>query len=153
MKIELKNLTPQIALAIKKTAVGMDEIGKVFDEVYAKLMPYLSEQGAQIAGAPYCAYMNCSDDFMVSDMEFGIPVSKALPAKGDLYMSKNCEGKAITTTHKGPYKALDAAYNALMDYAKDNSLELTGVYYDYYINDPDNTPESELLTQIVFPVK
>jgi effector-binding domain-containing protein len=40
-----------------------------------------------------------------------------------------------------------------MDYVKENSFELTGVYYDYYINNPADTPESELLTQVLFPVK
>jgi effector-binding domain-containing protein len=40
-----------------------------------------------------------------------------------------------------------------MDYAKENSLESTGIYYDYYLNDPNDTPESELLTQVVYPIK
>ena len=68
-------------------------------------------------------------------------------------MSKTCEGRAITATHKGPYKDIEATYIALMGYMAENKLESTGVYYDYYLNDPANVPESELLTQVVFPVK
>jgi len=39
-----------------------------------------------------------------------------------------------------------------MDYAKENSLELKGVYYDYYLNNPAEVPESELLTRLVFAI-
>jgi len=30
---------------------------------------------------------------------------------------------------------------------------MTGIYYDYYLNNPADTTESELLTQVVFPIK
>jgi len=68
-------------------------------------------------------------------------------------MSQTCEGKAISTMYKGAYKDIEPAYVALMGYMAENKLESISVYYDYYINDPADTPESELLTQVVFPVK
>ena len=83
----------------------------------------------------------------------GIPVKKKAAVSGEFFMSKTCDGKAITATYKGAYKDIEGAYLALMGYMAENKLESTGVYYDYYINDPADTPESELLTQIVFPIK
>jgi len=142
-----------IAAAIKVKSMNMDNMVEAMNAGYTKLMGYIAEQGKQIAGAPYCCYSNASDDFSQFDMEFGIPVSEAVPAQGEIFMSQTYEGKAATATHKGAYKDLEAAYTALMAYVSEKSLELTGVYYDYYINDPADTPESELLTQIVFPVK
>jgi effector-binding domain-containing protein len=153
MKIETTNQQPQIAVAIKKTAVSMENIAEVTTEGYTKIMGYLAEQGKQIADAPYLAYMNGNEDFSQFDIELGIPVAEPVSAQGEFYMSQSCEGKAITATYKGPYKDLEAAYVALMDYAKKNSLELTGVYYDYYLSNPADTPENELLTQVVFPIK
>ena len=152
MKVELANQKPQIAVAIKKTAVSMEQIAEVTTEGLTRLMGYLIENGKQIAGAPYLAYMNGSEDFTQFDVELGIPVNEAVAVQGDYYMSESCRGKAITTMYKGAYKDIEVAYVALMDYAKDNALELTGVYYDYYISDPAETPESELLTQVVFPI-
>jgi len=153
MNIEVTNQKPEIAAAIKVTAVGMDKMVEAMDAAYSKLMEYIVEQGKQIAGAPYCCYTNCSEDFSQFDMEFGIPVSEAVAASGEIFMSQTYEGKAVTGTHKGAYKDLDATYTALMDYVKENSLELTGAYYDYFISNPAETPESELLTQVVFPIK
>jgi len=153
MKIEVTNQQPQIAVAMKKTAISMEQIAEVTTEGYTKLMGYLAEQGKQIAGAPYLAYMNGNEDFSKFDIELGIPVSEAVSVQGELYMSQSYEGKAITTTYKGAYKDIEVAYVALMDYAKENALEMTGVYYDYYISNPADTPENELLTQVVFPIK
>jgi effector-binding domain-containing protein len=153
MKIEMTNQQPQIAAAVKVTAIGMDKMVEAMDAGFSKLMGYITEQGKQIAGAPYCCYSNCSEDFSQFDMEFGIPVNEAISAQGEIFMSQTYEGKAITATHKGAYKDIEVAYAALMDYAKDNSLELSGVYYDYYISNPAETLESELLTQVVFPIK
>lgn len=153
MKIEVTNQQSQIAAAIKITAVSMEQIAEVTTEGYTKLMGYVAEQGKQIAGAPYLAYMNGNEDFSKFDIELGIPVSEAVPVQGEFYMSQSYKGKAITTTYKGAYKDIEVAYVALMDYAKKNAMEMTGVYYDYYISNPADTPENELLTQVVFPIK
>jgi len=153
MKIEVTNQQPQIAVATKVEAINMDKIVEAIDTGYTKLMAHIEEQGKQIAGPPYCCYMNGNEDFSQFDVELGIPVNDAVISKDDMYMTQSFEGKAITTIYKGPYKAIEAAYVALMDYAKENAAELTGVYYDYYISDPADTPEDELLTQVVFPIK
>jgi len=153
MKIEVTDQNPQIAVAIKKTAVNMDNLHEAIDEICARLLAYLSEQGTEMSGAPYLAYMNANDDFSQFDIEWGFPVAEPVPVSGEFYMSQTHEGKAITATHKGSYNDLETTYYAIMDYAKENSLESTGIYYDYYLNDPDETPESELLTQVLFPIK
>jgi effector-binding domain-containing protein len=153
MKVETTNMKSQIAVAIKKTAVNMDSMMAVINEDVEKLMAYLSEHGKQLVGAPYLAYKNPNEDWSQFDIEWGVPIDEAIPVKGEFFMSQSYEGKALTVTHKGAYKDLEKAYNALMDYAKENSLESTGIYYDYYLNDPSDTPESELLTQVVYPIK
>jgi len=153
MNIEVKNEKSQIAVAMKVTAISMEQIAEIAAEGYAKLMGYLAEQGQQIAGVPYLAYMNGNEDYSRFDVELGIPVQKEVAVSGEFYMSKTCEGKAVTATHKGAYKDIEIAYTALMGYMAENKLESTGVYYDYYLNDPADTPESELLTKVVFPIK
>ena len=152
MKIEVTNQQPVIAAAVKVTAVGMDKIVEAMDAGYTKLMGYIAEQGRQIAGAPYCLYTNANEDYTQFDIELGIPVSEAVSASGEIFMSQTYEGKALTATHKGAYKDLEATYCALMDYAKENSIDIANDCYDYYLNSPADTPESELLTQVVFPI-
>ena len=153
MNIEVTNQKPQIAVAIKRTAVSMGNLHQVIDEVCTKLLAYLAEQNKKMSGAPYLAYMNGNDDFSQFDIEWGFPVSEPVAVSGEFYMSQTYEGKAITATHKGSYNDLEKTYSAMMHYAKENALESTGIYYDCYLSDPDKTPESELLTQVIFPIK
>ena len=90
---------------------------------------------------------------MQFDIELGVPVAEALPEQGEIFMSKTCEGKAISAIHKGAYKDIEKTYAPMMEYLAVNNLKSTGVYYDYYISNPYETPESELLTKVVFPIK
>ena len=153
MNIEVTNLESQIAVAIKKEKTTMSEISVVATEGLQKVFGFIAGLGVEIAGAPYLAYSNSNEDFTCFDVEIGIPVAGEIAVSGEFIMSKTCEGKAITTMHKGAYKDVEVAYTALMGYMVENNLESTGVYYDYYISDPADTPESELLTQVVFPIK
>jgi effector-binding domain-containing protein len=153
MDIEVTNQKAEFAVAVKKTAITMDDIANVTTEGLGKVFAYLAEQGVQMTGAPYLAYSNGNADFSKFDVEMGIPVAGEVAVSGEFFMSKYCEGKAICAMHKGAYKDVEVAYVALMEYLTKNSLESTGIYYDYYINDPADTIESELLTKVVFPVK
>lgn len=153
MKIEVTNQQPQIAAAIQRTALSMDKVVEAMNTDYPKLMGYIAAQGKQIAGAPYCFYTNASEGYTTFDIELGIPVSEAVSASGEIFMSQSYEGKALVGTHKGAYKDLEKTYLALMDYAKENSIAILNDCYDYYLSNPADTPESELLTQVVFPIK
>lgn len=153
MKIEVTNLIPQIAVASKRTAVTMDNIHQAINEMSRGLLAFLSQQGKEMCGPPYLKYMNMKPDCPEFDIEWGCPVTEPVPVSGEFYMTKTHEGKAIIATHKGPYSTLEKAYAAIVDYEKENSLENTGIYYDIYLNDPGKTPENELLTQVVSPIR
>ncbi|MCL1905616.1 MAG: GyrI-like domain-containing protein [Clostridiales bacterium] len=153
MNIEVTELKAETAVAIKKISATMDDIAHIATDGLGKIFAYLAKQGVRITGVPYLAYSNGSADYTSFDVEMGIPVAGEVDTEDGFFMSKNCEGKAVCAMHKGAYKDIDVVYAALMEYLAKNSLESTGVYYDYYINDPADTPESELLTKVVFPVK
>jgi len=154
MNIEIINKDSELAIAVKYNAVDFcNDMSTVMDEGYGKLQAYLAQSGKQMAGAPYCKYTKPSADYMQFDIELGIPVSEPLPEQDGIFMAKTCAGKAITAMHKGAYKDIEKTYAPMMQYLADNKLESTGVYYDYYIRNPAETPESELLTKVVFPLK
>ena len=158
MNIETINKEAEIAIAVKCDAVDFTNMAAIMSEGYQRLWAYLvqcpaAQSGGQMAGAPYCKYTNGSEDFMRFDIELGIPVIEPLPEKDGIYMSTTCEGKAITAVHKGAYKDIEKTYGPMMQYLTENKLESTGVYYDYYLNNPADTPEDELLTKVVFTIK
>jgi effector-binding domain-containing protein len=153
MNIETITKESEIAIAVKYDAVDFTNMAGIMGGGYQKLWAYLGQCGKQIEGAPYCKYTNGSEDFMRFDIELGVPVGEPLPEQDGIYMAKTCEGKAITSMHKGAYKDIEKTYEPMMRYLAENGLKSTGTYYDYYLNNPADTPESELLTKVVFPIK
>ena len=54
--------------------------------------------------------------------------------------------------YKGPYMEMPPAYEAITQWMKEKGYTPTGVAYEFYYNSPEEVPESELLTKIVFLV-
>ncbi|MFZ5900080.1 MAG: GyrI-like domain-containing protein [Bacillota bacterium] len=61
-------------------------------------------------------------------------------------------GKRAVCLHVGPYNKVEPAYHTLMQWIKENGHTPAGVVYEFYLNDPSETPENELQTRIVFPL-
>jgi len=120
-------------------------------EAYGRIAAYLAGSGEIPAGAPFTAYYNM--DMQDLDVEIGFPVSKPLAGKDDIRASEIPGGKLAFALHTGPYSECGPAYEALTQFVKEHGFEATGVAYEFYLNDPQETPQAQLQTQIVFPLK
>ena len=147
---ELVDQPPQPTLSIRTTTT-IKELPEELGKAYGAIAQYLGQLGEQPAGAPYAAYFSWGgEDF---EVEIGFPVSKTLPDKDQIKSTEIPGGKLARCLHTGPYRKIEPAYNALTEWVKENGYEATGVAYEFYLNDPGEVPEQELLTQIVFPLK
>jgi effector-binding domain-containing protein len=147
---ELVEQSPQPTLSIRTTTT-IKELPQELGKAYGAIGQYLGQLGEQPAGAPYAAYFNWdTKDF---DVEIGFPVSGTFPEKDDIKSSEIPGGKLARCLYTGPYNKIEPAYNALTAWVKENGYEATGVAYEFYLNDPGETPQEELMTQIVFPLK
>ena len=151
MKIELIQQAEQFTLHVRlKTSVG--GLNEAFDKNFALIESYLSEIGEQPAAAPYAAYYN--HDMQDLDVEMGFPVAKALPGRDEIKAGIiPAFEQAVCGIHKGSYNSLDETYGQIYQYIADNNFEISGAHYDFYISNPDNTSENELITRIAIPVK
>lgn len=150
LNIELVEQETQTVMYIR-TRTSFVDMPKLIGESYCKIAAYLGELGEQPAGMPYAAYYNL--DMQDMDLEMGFPVARQLPGKDEIKLGEIPAGKYVTCLYKGPYSRMEQAYNEIFKWLQENNRELTGVYYEYYYNSPDEVPESELLTKIAIPVK
>jgi len=91
-------------------------------------------------------------DMQNLDVEVGFHVSKNLPSENDINASTIPAGKYACCIHTGSYSDIGPAYNALLQWIKEKGYEVTGIAYEFYLNDPDVTPPNELKTEILFPL-
>ena len=147
---EIKEQAAQPSLSVR-TRTSIDGLPQLLGESYGKIAGYLAELGEGPAGAPFAAYYNM--DMQDLDVEIGFPVTVPISSKGDIQASQVPGGKLAFALHTGPYSEIGPDYDALTQFAKEQGYKPTGVAYEFYLNDPSETPQEKLQTQIVFPLK
>jgi len=56
--------------------------------------------------------------------------------------------RALSVIHKGPHHSLLMAHRTVYDYLQEHDLEWIGPAREFYLNDPAETPEEDLMTVI-----
>jgi effector-binding domain-containing protein len=147
---EYKELPAQLTLEVRvKTRV--EELPQVFAQWYGAIASYLVELGETPAGAPFAVYYNM--DMQDLDMGIGFPVARSLPDKGEIRPGEIPGGRYATGLFTGPYSELGTAYDALNQWMAEQGYTPSGVAYEMYLNDPQQTPPQELKTLILFPIQ
>ena len=147
---EIKTQDPQPTLSIR-SRTSIQGLPRLLGESYGKIAGYMAELGEEPAGAPFAAYHNM--DMHDLDVEIGFPVAQPIQGKGEIQAGQVPGGKLGYALHTGRYADIAPVYNALTQFVKELGYEPTGVSYEFYLNDPEETPQEQLLTQIVFPLK
>ncbi len=147
---EVKEQPTQPTLSIR-TRSSVQDLPQILEKSYGAIAQYLGELGEYPVGPPFAAYHNM--DTQNLDVEIGFPVSKKLSGKEDIKASEIPGGKVATYLYIGPYSEMEPVYNEFFQWIKDNGYETTGVAYEFYLNDPRQTPPQEPKTRILFPLK
>jgi effector-binding domain-containing protein len=123
----------------------------VLGQGFYEMAHYLTELDEEPAGPPFVAYYNNDMDNL--EIEMGYPVKKDIDPKGVMEIRVIPEGKYATCQYTGPYNQLEPVYKVLREWIEENNYEPTGVVYEHYLNNPKETAERDLKTQIAFPLK
>ncbi len=149
MEIREMNERPTICI---KTSTPVEKLSQVFSKGYGEIFAEAGKAGIEPAGAPYALYLN--DDMSNLQIEFGFPAARPVNGFGGRVTGGTIPGgKTAVTLHEGPYTAIEEAYNRLAAFVKEKGLEPTGLSYEFYLNDPSETPPDKLKTEIYFPLK
>lgn len=149
-KIELKEETAQPVLAVRFRS-SVEELPCQLGKIYGNIINYIQKSGGTTPLMPYVAYFNL--DMQDLDLEAGFTLTAAIPGAGEIYACEIPAGKQVTCTHQGPYAASEKAYSEMATWMQKNQCTPTGVAYEFYLNSPEEVPENELLTRIMFPLK
>jgi effector-binding domain-containing protein len=153
IKCELTELTPQPALTIR-VRTSAQYLPQIFENGFREIKDYIKEFKQQAAGYTFAKYYNL--DLRDLDVEFGIPILRSFSGRDNIQASETPGGKCVTCLHVGPYRDVELSYHALTEWIKNNGYESSGIAYEVYLNDPLNTPEEKLETQIyemIMPVE
>ncbi|MCI0658686.1 MAG: GyrI-like domain-containing protein, partial [Acidobacteria bacterium] len=156
LKVEEIQVSP-LTVAYIPASCGTDEreIARTIGASYAKVGKFIASHKLKQAAAPITINNKWGD----SGYEFdaAIPLDRApegaVPPDSPVQVKQTYSGKALKVVHKGSHRNMDTTHEKLMAYAAAYGYEPAASPWDEYVSDPGHTPEPELLTNIVLPVK
>ena len=156
LEIEAASVQP-VTVAYVPASSAKDEasvasaIGKALGEVGV----FMKAQGLNQAGAPTTIDTGASDTRYFFDA--AIPVDRMplgpIPPQSRVQLKQTYGGKVLKVALRGPYSQIPATYDRIVAYIAAHGIETNGNPWDEFANDPTTVKESEILTNIYFPIK
>lgn len=135
---------------------AMAEIGPDMSKNFGKLKDYLCQAGITPAGQPFALYGKWAVTAGTCVYTAGIPITsppKDLPS--DFISGEVAPERTYTVKLTGPYRHLGNAWAAGMMHARGKLFHQSKACapFEVYENDPETTPENELVTTVHYPAK
>lgn len=147
--IVVKELPDQLALTVGRR-VSMQNVAEAMGQAFGALMAHAEATGAHWAGPPFCYYPGpVGEEF---DVVVCMPVVPGASAGEGVALETVAGGKVASTMHRGPYAAVGETYAGLQAWMDAHGHTPAGPPREVYLNDPANVPESDLLTEIDWPI-
>lgn len=155
VQTQVVNMSPETwAFVTRHSGVRPQQIGAAVDKAFDELTEKIARGGVRTQGAPRARYHYRDGEQIGFDLGFPIaPADVAAAHRAGLATGETLSGEALTTTHQGPYENLAQTYRALEADMKERGIAGQGAVWEVYLNDPDDTPRQDLLTQIFWPIE
>ncbi|WP_094227819.1 MerR family transcriptional regulator [Methanolobus psychrotolerans] len=147
---------PQIRV-LSKSETGSYEvtIGKLIGELFG-FIETRNNPRSNIKITGPCMFICHDEEYRETDaeIEVAIPISGSISIDDlDVNLTTLPAARVVSAIHTGPYNEVGVAYTHLFEYMKEHGLEPAGPSRSLYINDPDEVPEEELMTEVQLPVR
>jgi AraC family transcriptional regulator len=164
--VKLITRDEQKALVIRDQ-VSTLKLPKVMGPAYMKIAEYMKKKGAEPTEAPFTSYKVDNWDEAINikglkaiislftkkwDIEMGFPLTEDVPATDSIEISTLLGGEYIQILHVGPYQKVGDTYKKIYQYVQEHNLVLDNQSYEFYRNDPRDTPKDKLETLVLIHV-
>ncbi len=155
IEIEPLVVRPQPIVYLTETsAPNAAAISEAMGEAYFRILGFIDQHGLQTAGAPLSISRRFSGSEFVFDAAIPVHgVSDETPQSAmGVQLGVTYEGPAIRGRHIGSYRDLSRTHEKISAYLAAHGISRAGDAWESYVSDPTRTPESQLVTDIYYPV-
>ncbi|MBD5465012.1 MAG: MerR family transcriptional regulator [Lachnospiraceae bacterium] len=151
----LKNIDVQLVeipkmhiLSIRKNVLE-NEFSEEYGICFGNLFRKMEEKKLTAAAPPMVLFHSDEYSPFGLDTEFAIPIKEYATGTRDF-----CPGLCLKTVVQGSYSQLSSVYAKQIEWAKKEGYENSNALYEVYVTNPAEVlRESELVTEVYYPVK
>jgi Transcriptional regulator, effector-binding domain/component len=153
----IKEVPAMRIISGRRTGTYEEVCSKVSEELFAIIFsPANQKNGVAITGP--CMSLCFDEEYRETDadIEMAVPVRGQVVTDDPAYSVRTLPAATvISVVYKGPYEhdGFSVAFANAFRFAAEHGLETEGPDRQLYLNNPDETPSDELLTEVQIPVK
>lgn len=150
----IKDIAPIRVMSIREKGTYEEVISRLIGELCGILAKNAAgPTGLRVAGPPLTLYHDGEYKETDADVEVAIPILGRLPDTDDRIRVSNLNGgRFLSLIYKGSYMGIHEAWSETYAYAIEQGISLGIPGREYYLNDPDEVEEKDLMTEIQIPV-
>lgn len=148
-----------LAVLSGETTTANDAISNAMATAFGRLTQYLLDHGMSQAGPPRAITRVWDEENDTWQYTAALPV-EAVPERDlqnenatGIRFATGYAGPAVRLVHEGPYEDTAGVYEKLFPWIELAGLTVNGDSWETYPNDPADTPEEQLRTEIYVPVE
>ena len=146
--VRLVEIPMMYLLSIRKNVLE-HEFSEEYGTCFGKLFRKMEEKKLTAATSPMVLFHGDEYTPFGLDTEFAIPIKEYAIGTRDF-----CHGLCLKTVVQGSYLQLSSVYARQIEWAEREGYENSNALYEVYVTDPGETSkESELVTEVYYPVK
>ncbi len=136
-------------LAAVRRAVAAGAVGSAWGPALDKVWEFIrSQPGLRSDGHNVFLYQQAEHPRGVVLCDFGVEVTRAFETAGEVYATETPGGEAAVVVHRGPYRRLGEAHEAIRNWMAANGRESAGYSWEIYGDPTPNPAETE--TTVVY---
>lgn len=148
INVQLVEIPMMYLLSIRKNVLE-HEFSEEYGICFGKLLRKMEEKKLTAAAPPMVLFHSDEYTPFGLDTEFAIPIKEYATGTRDF-----CPGLCLKTVVQGSYLQLSSVYAKQIEWAEREGYENSNALYEVYVTDPaEVSNESELITEVYYPVK
>ena len=124
-------------------------------KAYGALGAFMAVHKVKQAGAPITIDTGSSDTGYLFDAAIPVDIAPDEPVPPDsrIQLKQTYGGKVLKVALRGPYSQIPGTHDKIKAYMAAHGIETNGSPWNEFANDPTTVKESEVVTNIYFPIK